>query len=221
VIHVKCDKEGRMIASDLDLKMQESINKGEVPVMVNATIGTTVYGAVDHLESIAAVCEKHDTWLHADACLGGTLILSNDNKNLIMGINRVDSIAWDPHKHLMVPLQCSMYMHKHENLMSECNSMNASYLFHKDRKGYDLKLDTGDKSIQCGRHIDVVKLWTYFQGNGMTKIRTDIDHMIHLSKFMAEELKRRPDMFELILEPEFSNVCFFYIPESMRNVERN
>ena len=36
--------------------------------------------------------------------------------------------------------------------------MNATYLFQQD-KHYDMAYDTGDKTIQCGRHIDVFKVW--------------------------------------------------------------
>lgn len=36
--------------------------------------------------------------------------------------------------------------------------MNASYLFQQD-KHYDVCYDTGDRTIQCGRHVDVFKLW--------------------------------------------------------------
>ena len=41
--------------------------------------------------------------------------------------------------------------------------MNASYLFQQD-KHYDVKYDTGDKTIQCGRHVDVFKLWLMWRG---------------------------------------------------------
>lgn len=42
--------------------------------------------------------------------------------------------------------------------MQSCNQMHASYLFQQD-KHYDLSYDTGDKALQCGRHVDVFKLW--------------------------------------------------------------
>ena len=41
--------------------------------------------------------------------------------------------------------------------------MNATYLFQQD-KHYDVKYDTGDKTIQCGRHVDVFKLWLMWRG---------------------------------------------------------
>lgn len=36
--------------------------------------------------------------------------------------------------------------------------MGADYLFQPD-KHYDVSYDTGDKSLQCGRHVDAFKLW--------------------------------------------------------------
>ena len=36
--------------------------------------------------------------------------------------------------------------------------MNATYLFQQD-KHYDIGYDTGDKAMQCGRHVDVFKVW--------------------------------------------------------------
>lgn len=36
--------------------------------------------------------------------------------------------------------------------------MSASYLFQQD-KFYDVSYDIGDKTIQCGRHVDVFKVW--------------------------------------------------------------
>ena len=38
------------------------------------------------------------------------------------------------------------------------NALCADYLYQTD-KFYDVSYDTGDRSIQCGRHNDVFKLW--------------------------------------------------------------
>ena len=47
-------------------------------MMVNATSGTTVFGAYDPLGAIADVCSKHgNVWLHVDACWGGSVLLSD------------------------------------------------------------------------------------------------------------------------------------------------
>lgn len=42
--------------------------------------------------------------------------------------------------------------------MQSANALCADYLYQTD-KFYDVTYDTGDRSIQCGRHNDVFKLW--------------------------------------------------------------
>lgn len=50
--------------------------------------------------------------------------------------------------------------------MAASNSMNATYLFHKNQANYSPTLDTGDKTLQCGRHIDVFKFWVSLKHKG-------------------------------------------------------
>lgn len=42
------------------------LTQGHVPLFVNATAGTTVYGAFDPINEIADLCEKYNMWLHVD-----------------------------------------------------------------------------------------------------------------------------------------------------------
>lgn len=72
---------------------------------------------------------------------------------------RADSITWNPHKSIGAPLQCSCFVTKHRTILADCNSVCADYLFQRDKLSYDSSLDSGDKSIQCGRLADVFKLW--------------------------------------------------------------
>lgn len=45
-----------------------------------------------------------------------------------------------------------------QGILAGCNSMCAGYLFQQDKQ-YDVTYDTGDKAIQCGRHVDIFKFW--------------------------------------------------------------
>lgn len=40
--------------------------QGYHPLFVNATAGSTVYGAFDPINEIADICEKYNMWLHVD-----------------------------------------------------------------------------------------------------------------------------------------------------------
>jgi glutamate/tyrosine decarboxylase-like PLP-dependent enzyme len=130
---------------------------------------------------------------------------------------RVDSITWDFHKTTVVPQQCSVILLKHKGLLSNCNSTKASYLFQKDKQNYDVSYDTGDKSIQCGRLNDVFKLWLMWKAKGRQGFERQVDNSMHLAKYLAQRIEERSN-FELIMEPEYTNVCFWYIPPSLEGM---
>ena len=49
VIKIKTDSAGRMIPEELELAIIKTLEEGKVPMLVNATSGTTVCGAYDDL----------------------------------------------------------------------------------------------------------------------------------------------------------------------------
>ncbi|XP_011903507.1 PREDICTED: cysteine sulfinic acid decarboxylase isoform X2 [Cercocebus atys] len=142
---VKADERGKMVPEDLERQIGMAEAEGAVPFLVSATSGTTVLGAFDPLEAIADVCQRHGLWLHVDAAWGGSVLLSQTHRHLLDGIQRADSVAWNPHKLLAAGLQCSaLLLQDTSNLLKRCHGSQASYLFQQD-KFYDVALDTGDK----------------------------------------------------------------------------
>lgn len=55
---------------DLENKIQTSISHGHIPLMINATYGTTVYGAIDPIDAIADIAARYQIRLHVDGALG-------------------------------------------------------------------------------------------------------------------------------------------------------
>lgn len=51
-------------------------NKGHVPFFVNATVGTTVLGAIDPLQEIAEICRRENIWLHVDVRINCMITVS-------------------------------------------------------------------------------------------------------------------------------------------------
>ncbi|XP_028986654.1 glutamate decarboxylase 1 isoform X2 [Betta splendens] len=216
VIVVKCDERGKMIPVELESSIIAAEEKDLVPFYVNATAGTTVYGAFDPLDAIADICHRHDLWMHVDAAWGGGLLMSDRHRMKLKGIERAWSVTWNPHKMMGVPLQCSVILIKKRGLLQECNELGAEYLFQRD-KPYDVSYDTGDKSIQCGRHVDVFKFWLMWKAKGSQGFGSQVNKCLENAEYLYDELQRRAG-FELVFEhkPEHSNVCFWYIPPSLR-----
>ncbi|XP_075580983.1 LOW QUALITY PROTEIN: cysteine sulfinic acid decarboxylase [Pelecanus crispus] len=110
---VGTDGRGKMLPAELEREIQRAKAEGAEPFFVCATCGTTVLGAFDPLGSIADVCQRHGLWLHVDAAWGGSALLSPKHRHLLAGIERADSVAWNPHKMLAVGLQCSAFLLRH------------------------------------------------------------------------------------------------------------
>ncbi|XP_011903516.1 PREDICTED: cysteine sulfinic acid decarboxylase isoform X5 [Cercocebus atys] len=212
---VKADERGKMVPEDLERQIGMAEAEGAVPFLVSATSGTTVLGAFDPLEAIADVCQRHGLWLHVDAAWGGSVLLSQTHRHLLDGIQRADSVAWNPHKLLAAGLQCSaLLLQDTSNLLKRCHGSQASYLFQQD-KFYDVALDTGDKVVQCGRRVDCLKLWLMWKAQGDQGLERRIDQAFALARYLVEEIKKREGL-ELVMEPEFVNVCFWFVPPSLR-----
>lgn len=207
-----------MIPDELTREIQKAYADGKKPFMVNATCGTTVLGAFDDLEEISHICNRYNVWMHIDACLGGTALFSNKHKSLLQGMEKANSITFNPHKTLGVPLQCSLFLIKEKGFLDACNSSHADYLFQQD-KFYDVSYDTGDKSIQCGRKVDAFKFWLMLKSHGTAELSHLVDHAFACAHYLAGKM-RVHDGFRLVLDTfQYTNVCFWYIPKKFRNAD--
>ncbi|XP_028292044.1 glutamate decarboxylase 1-like [Gouania willdenowi] len=218
LILLKTDERGRVIPADLEAKVIEAKQKGSVPLFVNATAGTTVYGAFDPINEIADICEKYNIWLHVDGAWGGGLLMSRKHRHKLSGVERANSVTWNPHKMMGVPLQCSAILVRERGLLQGCNSMCAGYLFQPDKQ-YDVTYDTGDKAIQCGRHVDIFKFWLMWKAKGTVGFEQHIDKCLDLSAYLYNKIKNR-EGYEMVFdgEPQHTNVCFWYFPPSLRSI---
>ncbi|KAM8794131.1 cysteine sulfinic acid decarboxylase [Eudromia elegans] len=215
---VATDERGKMLPEELEKEIERAKAEGSEPFLVCATSGTTVLGAFDPLRRVAAVCRRHGLWLHVDAAWGGSALLSRKHRHLLDGIESADSVAWNPHKMLTVGLQCSAFLLRDSSgLLQRCHGAGASYLFQPD-KFYDVSYDTGDKSVQCGRRVDCLKLWLLWKAEGSAGLERRVDRAFACTRYLAQELRRR-EGFQLVLEPEFVNLCFWFVPPSLRGQE--
>ncbi|MFH4973820.1 hypothetical protein AB6A40_000529 [Gnathostoma spinigerum] len=218
-INIPADSHGRMIPEALEKAIFEAKKDGLVPFFVCATSGTTVYGAWDPLNEIADICQRHKLWFHVDAAWGGGLLLSPEHRHHLNGIERADSVTWNPHKLMGALLQCSGCFIKRDGLLFQTNQMSADYLFQQD-KPYDVSFDTGDKAMQCGRHNDIFKLWLMWKSKGMEGYRKQINHLMDLAAYFAARIKET-EGYELVVDPpEFLNICFWYIPPRIRHLDK-
>lgn len=71
-----------------------------------------------------------------------------------------------------------------QGLLQGCNSMCAGYLFQPDKQ-YDVTYDTGDKAIQCGRHVDIFKFWLMWKAKVCFNLQCFCQLCCHMQKQMV------------------------------------
>jgi glutamate/tyrosine decarboxylase-like PLP-dependent enzyme len=212
-VNVPVDAAGKMDPVALDAAIAKARAEGRTPVAVCATAGTTVLGAYDDFNALADVARKHGVWLHIDAAWGGHCLLSPRWKHLMAGAERADSVTWTATKCLGLPQQCAVVVLRHRSALYNCNAVKEDYLFHEhDEKDWDL----GEKTLNCGRRNDVLKLWVSWKVYGDEGFAARVDHAFAQAKTLRDGVVARPHAFKLLTEPESLNVCFFYVPPSAR-----
>ena len=78
-------------------------------------------------------------------------------------------------------------------------------------------MDTGNKSLQCGRILDILKLWLYFKGNGWKGISDQVVKQNNLAQYVKKYVETHPHRFKLAIdEVETFNICFWYLPIKLK-----
>lgn len=125
---VPVDAEFRMDVLALAAQVRAHQRAGLKPFLVVASAGTTNTGAIDPLPALADLCAAEGLWLHVDAAYGGAFVLCTEGRGLLSGIERADSITFDPHKGLFLPYGTGCLLVREGERLRAAHSAAADYL---------------------------------------------------------------------------------------------
>ena len=195
----------RMDVADLEAQLTRLKREG-VPVMaVVATAGSTATGSFDDLNAIADLCDEYGVWLHVDGAHGASALLSETRKQALSGLDRARSVAWDPHKMMLMPLSVGVLLMRDPADLDAAFRQKAPYLFH-GAAGIR-SWDHGGRSFQCSRRSDALKLWVAVRRYGTAAFGLLFDHLSDLTGYLHDRLQEHPD-FEPMHKPECNILCF-------------
>ena len=183
-----------------------TLEAADRPVMaVVATSGSTATGSFDDLEAIGEICTARGIWLHIDGAHGASALFSPTHRHRVRGIEHASSIALDPHKMMLLPLQAGTLLVRDARVLDAAFAQQAPYLFH----GNDAETlpDLGPRSFLCSRRADVLKLWVSLQRYGAGGIGALYDHLCDVARALYDAVCEHP-AFEAVHEPECNIVCF-------------
>ncbi|MBI5445483.1 MAG: aminotransferase class V-fold PLP-dependent enzyme, partial [Deltaproteobacteria bacterium] len=210
-------REWKMDVAALEAALDRLAAEGRAVMAVVATAGSTATGSFDDLEAIGRLCEEHGLWLHVDGAHGASALFSATHRGRLRGLERARSIAWDPHKMMLMPLAAGMVLVRDERDLDAAFAQRAPYLF--QAPGVARAWDQGPRSVQCSRRMDVLKVWVALQRYGAEGIGALYDHLVATAGALHAAIGRRPD-FEALHEPEANILCFRYVGDGAIKAER-
>jgi glutamate/tyrosine decarboxylase-like PLP-dependent enzyme len=134
VRRVPVDGDLRLDTRALERMIADDRAAGNLPFMVAATAGTTNCGALDPLADLAELAGREKLWLHVDAAWGGAAVLLPELAGLLQGIHQADSITFDAHKWLSVPMGAGMFLTRHDDILGRAFGIRTDYMPAEARK---------------------------------------------------------------------------------------
>jgi aromatic-L-amino-acid/L-tryptophan decarboxylase len=212
---IPIDGRRRMRPDALEEALARDTAAGIASVAVVATAGTTLTGAVDPLDEIADICERHDVWLHVDGAYGLPGAAAPSAAPLFAGLERADSATIDAHKWLGVQKSCSAVLLRETGRLQAAFGHEERYMPHEGDIANPV-----DRTLEYSRPFRSLRLWMAFRVYGARQYRTWIEATLANARLFTEALLNNPE-FELLHNPMLSTVCFRHTPPEADDLDEH
>jgi L-2,4-diaminobutyrate decarboxylase len=185
--------------------------QGRVPLAIVATAGSTATGLFDDLAAIADIARDEGIWLHVDGAHGASFLASAALRERLRGIERADSVSWDPHKMMFMPISAGAILIRDRRHLDAAFQQSAPYLFHT-RPGEARTHDIGQRTLQCSKRFDALKVWICLRHYGLDYIARLQERTVATAVSLFERIEAALD-FEAVHAPESNILCFRHLPD--------
>lgn len=221
---ITTDESLKMSVDELREQILHDRTNGCVPTMLVATAGTTSAGAIDPISELEAVAREFGMWFHVDAAWGGGAVLVPELAPLLAGVEKADSITFDAHKFLSVPMAAGMYLTRHSAILQETCGIATAYM-PLDAEGLDVT-DPFVHSMQWSRRFIGLKVFLTLAVAGWDGYATTIRHQTAMGNLLRSELEKAG--WKIVNDTQLPVVCFVdetspngFAPDFLKAVVRN
>jgi len=207
--YIPLDEGLRISTTHLEQAIIDDKKNGLTPFFINASFGTTNTGAIDPIDSIATIAEKHNVWLHVDAAYGGFFKLVPEMDEKFKGIEKADSITLDPHKTLFLPFGTGAILIKNKEKLLKAHYYLADYM--QDTIDANEEFSPADLSPELTKHFRGMRMWLPLKLFGLKPFRAALEEKIYLARYFHQEIGKIKG-FETGPAPELSVAMFRYKP---------
>jgi len=208
LLRIPVDGRQRLDVAALRRTFSNRLIRDNVLAVV-ATAGTTSTGAVDQAGPVIDACAGTRAWIHVDGAYGLAYALLPEYAPLFSGFERADSVSWDPHKQLGVPIPNSVLFAKRGADFKRM-AIYGEY-FNREEDPYP---NPGLKSAPSTRPMSALALAASLRHQGMAGVRERLRAPLAAIKTFAEKLAGAPDV-ELCHAPDTGILCLRLVPKGI------
>jgi aromatic-L-amino-acid decarboxylase len=205
---IAVDERFAMRPEALDAAISADLAAGTRPICVIASLGTTGVGAMDPLRAIGEICRRNRVWLHVDAAWAGSALVLPEHRDMLDGIEHVDSFVFNPHKWMFTNFDCSAHFVRDPEALIQTLEILPEFLKTRERSRV---IDYRDWGVPLGRRFRALKLWFVLRAYGVRGIQDQIRAHVDLARELERSIAAAPD-FELLAPRSLALLNFRYRP---------
>ena len=198
-------KVGSGLGLDVDAlqaAIDEDRAEGHLPFLVIGTAGTTSAGVIDPLPELAALCVRENLWFHVDAAWGGTACVAPRLRSHLSGIEQADSVTWDAHKWLSVPMGAGMFFCRKSGARAAAFRARTPYMPGETAGAIDPYVST----MQWSRRFTGLKLFMSLAVLGREGLARRVESQAEMGNLLRRRLLANG--WEIVNSSPLPVICF-------------
>jgi aromatic-L-amino-acid decarboxylase len=208
---VPTDDAFAMRPERLEELVATDVANGMQPCAIVATTGTTASTALDPVGQIAEVASRHRLWLHVDAAMAGSAMILPECRWMWEGIERADSLVFNPHKWLGATFDCSLYFVRDSEHLVRVMSTSPSYL---QTTADGAVKNYRDWGIALGRRFRALKLWCLIRSEGVSGLQARLRRDMANAQWLAGQVAATP-RWRVAAPVPLQTVCVIHEPPGL------
>ncbi len=204
---IPLNAEFQMDVQALAARIDQDVASGFQPFLITATAGSVDVGAFDDLVALADLADRHRIWLHVDGAFGALGVHSLRVRPKLVGLDRVQSVAFDFHKWGQVPYDAGFVMVADGAGLTEVFASPAAYLSREPEGLAAGDFWPTDHGPDLSRGCRALKTWFILRTCGVDAIGAAIDRGLDLAEGLRQRIAEAPDL-EAVGPSDLNIVCF-------------
>ncbi|MGH8494777.1 MAG: pyridoxal phosphate-dependent decarboxylase family protein [Gammaproteobacteria bacterium] len=188
------------------------------PAILIGNAGTVNTGAIDPLDQLADIAAGHDLWYHVDGAFGAVARLTGSPPANLRGMERADSLAFDPHKWLHQPYNVGAVLVRHAKRHENTFHIAPAYLDKLDGGVAAGPVNFNALGVQLSRSFAALRIWMSFKTYGVERFRALTQQNLDQAQYL-EGLVESEQELELLAPTALNIVNYRYNPGGLTQGE--